>query len=201
MVGIGIWVTGFVASFTLVAMIGAQNTMVMRQGIRRDHVGLVVLVCILSEIVLITSGTAGVGVIAAHHPVVMEVLAWVGAAYLLYYAAMSFRSAARPKAMVVTGAGSARTVVLTVLGATFLNPQTYLDTVVLLGNLANHFGDPARWVFTAGALSASALWFVLLGFGARALSGPLGRPRTWRWIDTGVGVLMVGLAGRLVLAA
>lgn len=201
MIGIGTWVTGFVASFTLVAMIGAQNTMVMRQGIRRDHVGLVVLVCILSEIVLITSGTAGVGVLAARHPLVMEVLAWVGAAYLLGYAVMSFRSAARPKAMVVTGTGSARTVVLAVLGATFLNPQTYLDTMVLLGNLANRFGEPGRWIFTAGALSASALWFVALGFGARALSGPLGRPTTWRWIDTGVGVMMLGLAGKLVLAA
>ncbi|MPN47397.1 Arginine exporter protein ArgO [bioreactor metagenome] len=103
--------------------------------------------------------------------------------------------------MVVTGSGSTRAVVLAVLGATFLNPQTYLDTMVLMGNLANHFGDPGRWVFTAGALSASALWFVILGYGARALSGPLGRPSTWRWIDTGVGVMMLGLAGKLVLAA
>ncbi|QGF25146.1 amino acid transporter [Raineyella fluvialis] len=185
----------------LVAMIGAQNTMVLRQGIRRDHVGLVVIVCILSEILLITSGTAGVGLLAARHPLVMEVLAWAGAAYLLGYAAMSFRSAAKPRAMAVTGSGSARTVILAVLAATYLNPQTYLDTMVLLGNLANRFGDPGRWIFTAGAFAASAVWFVGLGFGARALSGPLGRPTTWRWIDTGVGVLMLGLAGKLVLAA
>ncbi|WOP19995.1 LysE/ArgO family amino acid transporter [Raineyella sp. LH-20] len=201
MIGIGVWATGFVASFTLVAMIGAQNTMVMRQGIRRDHVGLVVLVCILSEIVLITSGTAGVGVLAAAHPLVMEVLAWVGAAYLLGYAVMSFRSAARPKAMVATGTGTTRTVLLAILAATYLNPQAYLDTMVLLGNLANRFGDPGRWIFTAGAVSASILWFVILGFGARALSGPLSRPTTWRWIDAGVGVMMLGLAGKLALAA
>lgn len=201
MPGFSVWVTGFMASLALVAMIGAQNTMVLRQGIRRDHVRLVVLLCILSETLLIVSGTAGIGALAQHHPRVMAALTWIGAVYLVGYAVMSFRSAAHPRAMSAGGTSSWRTVVVTVLGATYLNPQTYLDTMVLLGALANRFGDPGRWVFTAGALTASALWFVVLGFGARALSGPLGRPRTWRWIDAGVGVVMLGLAGRLVLAA
>lgn len=201
MPGFSAWVTGFMTSFALVAMIGAQNTMVLRQGIRRDHVRLVVLLCILSETLLIVSGTAGIGILVQHHPWVMAALTWIGAAYLVGYAVMSFRSAAHPRAMTVEGTSSWRTVVLTVLGATYLNPQTYLDTMVLLGALANRFEDPGRWVFTAGALTASALWFVVLGFGARALSGPLRRPRTWRWIDAGVGVVMLGLAGRLALAA
>lgn len=200
MIGLSTWLTGFVASLSLVAMIGAQNTMVLRQGVRRSHVGVVVLVCILSEVLLITSGTAGVGLLVGTHPATMRVLAWVGAAYLVGYAVTSFRSALHPRAMATTGGGSLRTVLLAVLAATYLNPQAYLDTVVLLGNLANQHGDPGRWTFTAGALTASALWFVALGFGARILSGPLGRPRTWRWVDSGVGVMMLALAGRLVLA-
>ncbi|SDB90109.1 L-lysine exporter family protein LysE/ArgO [Raineyella antarctica] len=200
MTALSIWVTGFIASISLVAMIGAQNTMVLRQGIRRDHIGVVVLVCTLSDMLMIASGTAGVGALVGDHPRMMRTLAWVGAAYLVGYAVTSFRSALRPKALVTGGAGSLRTAVVAVLAATYLNPQAYLDTIVLLGSLANQHG-PARWTFAAGALTASALWFAVLGFGARALAGPLGRPRTWRWIDTGVGVTMLGLATRLVLVA
>ncbi len=198
MTDLGVWAMGFASSLALIAAIGAQNTMLIRTGVRREHVGVAIAMCLASDILLISAGTAGMGALFTRHPGVMEALAWIGAAYLAGYAVMAFRSAIAPKAITVSGGGTLRGVVTAVLAATYLNPQAYLDTLVLLGNMANQHGDPGRWVFTAGALTASTVWFVGLGLGARALAGPLSRPRTWRWIDTGVGVMMTVLAIRLL---
>ena len=195
MTDLGVWAMGFASSLALIA---AQNAMLLRTGVRRQHVGVAIGLCVASDILLVSAGTAGMGAIFTRHPAAMEALAWIGAAYLGGYAVMAFRSAATPKAITISGGGSLRSVVTAILAATYLNPQAYLDTVVLLGNMANQYGNPGRWVFTAGALTASVMWFVGVGLGARALAGPLGRPRTWQWIDTGVGVMMTVLAIRLL---
>ncbi|HIW29677.1 MAG TPA: LysE family transporter, partial [Candidatus Luteococcus avicola] len=85
-----------------------------------------------------------------------------------------------------------------VLGVTWLNPHVYLDTVVMLGSVAASHGA-LRWWFSAGAMSASLLWFGSLGFGARALSGPLGRPSVWRVVDVVIGIVMVLVAIQLIV--
>lgn len=85
----------------------------------------------------------------------------------------------------------------TVLGVTWLNPHVYLDTVVMLGSIAASHGS-LKWAFAAGAMAASVLWFSALGLGARALSGPLGRPSVWRAIDASIAVVMVLVAIKLV---
>ena len=88
---------------------------------------------------------------------------------------------------------------LTTLALTFLNPHVYLDTVLMLGSIANGFGEE-RWAFAGGAVVGSIVWFTGLGLGARALAGPLGRPRTWRVVDGVIGVMMIALAVRLTTA-
>lgn len=82
---------------------------------------------------------------------------------------------------------------------TWLNPHVYLDTVVLLGSVGATHGE-ARWWFAAGAATASALWFVALGFGARVLRPLFARPGAWRLLDGGVAVVMTILAVTLVLS-
>ncbi|MDQ0771102.1 L-lysine exporter family protein LysE/ArgO [Pseudarthrobacter defluvii] len=183
----------------LIVAIGAQNAFVLRQGIRREHIGVVVAVCMAGDALLIMGGTAGIGVIVTRFPVVLEVLRWSGAAYLLWFAVRSFLAAAKPSVLAEQAPRSKNSVIATTAALTFLNPHVYLDTVVLLGSLANQQGPDLRWVFAGGAVTGSVLWFSGLGYGARALAGVLSSPRTWRWIDGAIGVLMVILAIRLAL--
>ena len=188
------YLTGLGTGLGLIVAIGAQNAWVLRQGLRREHVGVVVAVCVVGDVGLIAAGTVGIGVISSS-PWVLRVLRWGGVVYLLAFALRSFRSALRPRAL--EGEGSAGpgpgAVALTTLGLTFLNPHVYLDTVVMLGGVVNQFGD-SRWVAAAGAMTGSLLWFTSLGLGARTLSGLLARPRTWQVVDVLVGLVMVGVA-------
>jgi len=183
----------------LIVAIGAQNAFVLRQGIRREHIGPVVAVCMAGDALLIVAGTAGIGALVTRFPGVLEVLRWAGAAYLLWFAVRSFMAAARPAALAEQAPRSRNSVIATTAALTFLNPHVYLDTVVLLGSLANQQGPDLRWTFAGGAVAGSVLWFSVLGYGARALAGVLASPRTWRWIDAAIGVLMVVLAVRLIL--
>ncbi|SFK81303.1 LysE/ArgO family amino acid transporter [Streptomyces pini] len=195
----GTWGAGLAAGLALIIAIGAQNAFVLRQGIRREHVGAVVALCTAGDVVLILGGTAGIGALVSRFPGVLEVLRWAGAAYLAWWAVRSFVSAVKPASLKADAARSRRSVITTTLALTFLNPHVYLDTVVLLGSLANQQGPDARWIFAAGAVTGSVVWFSALGYGARALSGALSSPRTWRVVDLVIGVVMLVLAVNLVL--
>lgn len=187
---------GLLTGLSLIVAIGAQNAWVLRQGLRREHVGVVVAICAASDALLIAAGTLGVGVLVTTFPAVLVLLKWGGVAYLVWFAVTSFRSALRPTGLTEGAPRSAGSVVATTLALTYLNPHVYLDTVVMLGNLANQYG-PERWVFAAGAAAGSVVWFTGLGVGARALAGPLARPAVWRAIDTVIGLVMLAIAARL----
>ncbi|GAT10857.1 amino acid transporter [Mycolicibacterium novocastrense] len=192
---------GFLASFALIAAIGAQNAFVLRQGIRREHVLAVAAVCTVSDVVLIAAGIAGFGLVTAAHPGAVEVARYGGAAFLVGYGVLAARRALRPSALTPSEEGSARLleVLLTCLALTWLNPHVYLDTVVLLGALANEHRD-GRWLFGVGAVTASAVWFFSLGLGARKLARWFATPTTWRVLDGVIAVAMVGLGLSLAFA-
>ena len=192
--------TGFGTGLGLIVAIGAQNAWVLRQGVRREHIGLVIAICALSDLVLITVGTGAIRIVTGLAPWVLEVLRWGGVVYLAVFAVFSFRSALRPGALEQSAARPAASVAATTLALTWLNPHVYLDTVLMLGTVTNDFG-PARWWAAAGACAASVVWFAGLGLGARALSGPLSSPRTWRVVDVLVGCVMLGVAAHLALGA
>jgi len=192
---------GFLASFALIAAIGAQNAFVLRQGIRREHVLPVVAMCTISDIVLIAAGIAGVGALVTAHPSAINVAKFGGAAFLIGYGLLAAKRAWRPSALTPSDAAPARLVevLVTCAALTFLNPHVYLDTVVLLGALANEHAD-RRWLFGVGAVAASAIWFTGLGLGARRLAGWFTTPRTWRILDAFIAVTMVALGGSLAVS-
>lgn len=193
---------GLASGASLIIAIGAQNAFVLRQGLRREHVLPIVIICTLSDAVLIALGVAGVGRLVQAAPAALEVVRWVGFAFLVLYAFFAARRAFRPERLVAAGDASRKTLaaaVLTCLALTWLNPHVYLDTVVLLGSLAAPHGDPGRWVFGLGAAFASVVWFSALGFGARFLAPIFARPVSWRILDAGVAVLMLVLAVLLVV--
>lgn len=193
-------VIGFVTGLTLIIAIGAQNAFVLRQGIRREHVLPVVIVCSLADAVLISAGAAGLGVLVERYSTVTELIRYGGAAFLLGYAALAARRAMRPGALTPGEqvAGSVRTALLTCLAFTFGNPHVYLDTVVLLGSLAQRQDGP--WLFVAGAVTASFTWFFALGYGARKLGRFFASPRSWQVLDGVIAVVMAALAARLLMA-
>lgn len=191
--------TGMLTGMGLIVAIGAQNAFVLRQGIRREHVGIVVLLCAVSDAILIFGGTAGIGVLVTRFPLVLDILRWGGAAYLAWFGIRSIISALHPTALSASAPRSRGSVVATTLALTYLNPHVYLDTVVLLGSLANQHGPDARWVFAAGAVAGSVVWFSALGYGAHALSRVLSSPRTWQVIDLLIGAVMLALAVALAL--
>jgi L-lysine exporter family protein LysE/ArgO len=190
---------GFATGLTLIVAIGAQNAFVLRQGIRREHVLPVVLVCALADAVLISAGVAGLGVLVTRHPVVTEVIRYGGSAFLIAYGLVAVRRAFRPSAMVASdqASGTLSAALLTCLGFTFLNPHVYLDTVVLLGSIANQYDGP--WEFAVGAVAASFTWFFALGYGAKRLSGFFARPRSWQILDGLIAAVMFALAARLLI--
>ncbi len=194
-------VVGFIASFTLIAAIGAQNAFVLRQGIRREHVLPVVAMCTVSDIVLISAGIAGVGALISAHPSALNIAKFGGALFLVGYGLLAARRAWRPSSLSPSEKAPARLieVLVTCAALTFLNPHVYLDTVVLLGALANEHRDE-RWLFGVGAVTASAVWFVGLGLGARRLAGLFASPLTWRILDGLIAVMMIGLGVSLAVA-
>jgi L-lysine exporter family protein LysE/ArgO len=187
---------GFATSLSLIVAIGAQNAFVLRQGLRREHVLPVVLTCALSDALLISGGIAGLGALLTRSPLALTIAKYGGAAFLLTYAVVAARRAVRPGAMSPADHAPAalRGVVLTCLGFTYLNPHVYLDTVVLLGTLANQRGTDGRWLYGAGAVAASFGWFFALGFLARRLGPIFARPRAWQFLDGSIALIMTTLA-------
>jgi L-lysine exporter family protein LysE/ArgO len=186
---------GFLTGLSLIIAIGAQNAFVIRQGLTKRHVLLVVSICAISDALLILLGIAGLGALISGLPWLLETIRWFGVAYLIWFGIRSLRSAFSNQALDASGvqSGSAKTVVLSVLGFTFLNPHVYLDTVILLGSIGNQFGDD-RWWFGLGAAVASVVWFSSIGFGARAASKFMAKPIFWKVLDLVIAAVMFGIA-------
>ena len=194
-------VAGLVTGLSLIVAIGAQNAFVLRQGLAREHVGVVVLICTLSDVVLIVAGVAGIGTIVERAPWALTVVRWLGVAFLGWYGVSSLLRARRAEALTAANGGGStrRSVVARATALTWLNPHVYLDTVLLLGTVANHQGPTGRWWFALGACAGSAAWFTGLGFGARLAHRVLSRPRAWQVLDVVIGLVMLAIAVRLAV--
>ncbi|GAB3138952.1 LysE family transporter [Micromonospora sonneratiae] len=196
--------TGLGSGLSLIVAIGAQNAFVLRQGLRREYVGAVVLVCAASDAVLILAGVSGIGTIVGRVPVVLDIIRYAGAAFLVVYGLLAARRAFSNERISTDPTGnrtSFRAVLLTCLALTWLNPHVYLDTVLLLGSIANAQGDPGRWFFAAGAAVGSCLWFSALGYGARLLRPVFANPLAWRVLDVVIALVMIAIAVTLLVGS
>ena len=186
---------GLLTGLSLIIAIGAQNAFVIRQGLTKKHVLLVVAICAISDAFLIFVGVAGLGALIAGLPWLLEIIRWFGVAYLTWFGVRSIRSVFKTQALDASGvqSASAKTVVLSVVGFTFLNPHVYLDTVILLGSIGNQFGQD-KWWFALGGAAASFLWFSSIGFGAKAASRFMSKPVFWKVLDLVIAAVMFGIA-------
>lgn len=192
---------GFATGLSLIVAIGAQNAYVLRQGLAREHIGVVVAICALSDVVLISAGVSGIGTIVERAPWALDVVRWLGVAFLTWYGVASLLRARRSDALRAADRGSTgvRGVAVRAVALTWLNPHVYLDTVLLLGSIANHEGPTGRWWFAAGACAASIVWFSGLGYGARRAGRLLASARAWQVLDVLIGVTMLAIALSLAL--
>ena len=193
-------IPGFLTGLSLIVAIGAQNAFVIRQGLLRSHVLLVVIVCSVSDALLIILGTGGLGKIVQSNPDLLTFIRWFGVAYLTWFGIKSLRSAFKENQLLATGQAevSWKRILTTVLALTYLNPHVYLDTVIFVGSIANQFeGD--KWFFALGASIASVVWFSTIGFGARAASHLMSKPIFWRILDISIAFIMFSIALTLAI--
>ena len=194
---------GLLTGLSLIVAIGAQNAFVLRQGLRRSYVGPVVTVCTLSDYVLILAGVAGIGVIVQHAGWALQAVRWFGVAFLVWDGLSSAWRARRSASSLSAARGDSAggpVVVRRAMALTWLNPHVYLDTVVLLGSIANAHGPSGRWWFAVGTCVASTVWFMALGFGARFAAGLLATPRAWQVLDLLIAATMLGIAVKLAVS-
>jgi L-lysine exporter family protein LysE/ArgO len=191
-------IPGLLAGLSLIIAIGAQNAFVIRQGLTKKFVLLTVLICAFSDALLIALGASGLGALINSNKNILEIVRWFGVIYLLWFAFKSARSALRKATLNSAGDASAdkKSVILTVLALTFLNPHVYLDTVILLGSISNQFGSD-KWFFVLGATVASFIWFTAIGFGAKSASRFMSRPIFWKVLDSIIAAIMLSIAAFL----
>lgn len=192
------FLAGLALSGSLIIAIGAQNVHVLRQGIRREHVALVVLTCGLIDAGLMAVGVFGVSGVARLHPAVLTWVTWLGAAFLVGYGLMATWRALKPGVLQVAGGPVAHMGWVAVFGQTLavslLNPHVYLDTVFLVGLVGSQYPFDDRLLFWSGASGMSVAWFALIGFGARWLAPLFAKPLAWRLLDGLLALTMFYLA-------
>ncbi len=190
--------SGLFAGLSLIIAIGAQNAFVIRQGLTRQHVFLVVAICAASDALLISLGAGGLGALIQAHSGVLEVVRWFGVVYLTWFGIKSLRAALASQVLNAASQPvlSGKKVVTTTLALTFLNPHVYLDTVILLGAIANQFPGKT-WYFAAGAMLGSLIWFTSIGYGAKAASKYMSKPIFWKVLDLLIAGVMFGVAAYL----
>ena len=187
---------------SLIVAIGAQNAYVLRQGLRKEHVFVIVAICALSDAILIAVGVAGLGAIIQQLEWLLLLIEVIGGVFLCTYGVMAAKRAWKPEVLNTDTGGAAislKVAVGTVLALTYLNPHVYLDTVLLLGSVAGTY-EANRWWFATGAMLGSIVWFSTLGFGARLLAPVFTKPTAWRVLDAIIAVVMFTLGMSLLVS-
>ena len=192
---------GFIVTFSLIVAIGAQNAYILKLGLLKQYVFTAVILCILFDTLLISAGVFGLGFFIQGNQLLINIIAVIGILFLSFYAFMSFKSAFKNESLEIDGKNKTnplKQVVGMLLVFTFLNPHTYLDTILLIGGIGANIQDDLKIFFLLGAISASTVWFVLLGFGARLLIPLFKKPITWKILDISIGIIMLIIAYSLI---
>ena len=196
-----IYIKGFVVTISLIMAIGAQNAYVLKLGLLKQYVLLAVLMCIFFDFLLIAAGIFGLGYFIQGNQLLINSIAVFGIVFLIIYAMLSFKSAFKNESLQIDGNAKTnplKEVITLILVFTFLNPHTYLDTVLLIGGIGANVQNEFKIYFLLGAVSASAIWFFSLGFGARFLIPVFKKPITWKILDISIGIFMLFIAYSLI---
>jgi len=198
---LNIFLKGFIVTFPLIVAIGAQNAYVLKLGLLKQYVGVAVFLCIVFDFLLISVGVMGLGYFVQGNQILINSIAIIGIVFLVTYAFLSFKSALKNESLKIDDQNKTnplKEVITMLLVFTFLNPHTYLDTILLIGGIGANIQNEMKLYFLLGAVSASATWFTLLGYGARFLIPLFKKPVTWKILDIGIGFIMLIIAYSLI---
>mgnify|MGYP003544480463 FL=1 len=196
-----IYLKGFIVTISLIMAIGAQNAYILKLGLLKQYVLLSVLMCITFDFILISAGVFGLGYFIQGNQFLINAIAIFGIVFLCFYSALSFKSAFKNESLQIDGnvkINPIKQVISLVLVFTFLNPHTYLDTILLIGGIGANIENEFKIYFLLGAVSASSVWFFSLGFGARFLIPLFKKQITWKILDISIGFLMLFIAYSLI---
>jgi L-lysine exporter family protein LysE/ArgO len=195
---------GALISASLIIAIGAQNLFVLKQGLLKNHIFYVSAICFICDFALMSVGIFGVGTFIGSNPLITNILAILGAVFLVWYGFCAFKSAIKGTSSMqiesqVPNNNSLLKVVLATLAITLLNPHVYLDTVVIVGGIAGTLTSEQKLAFLFGTVCVSFIWFFSIGYGARLLTPLFRQQRMWVILDCIVGTVMFYIAYRLVI--
>ncbi len=197
------FINGGLLGGALIIAIGAQNLFVLRQGMARDQVFIVVLLSSLIDATLIVLGALGLGSLIATVPWLVPFASWGGAGFLLVFGGLSlfkaFFSKPQNNSQEVTATSSFKKAALMTLAFGLLNPHVYLDTVILLGGIAATYEISPRLYFVFGAVTMSFVWFFAIGYGARTLTPLMRKQMGARVLDLLVALMMFIVAANLII--
>ena len=196
-----IYLKGFIVTISLIMAIGAQNAYILKLGLLKQYVLLAVLMCITFDFILISAGVFGLGYFIQGNQLLINSIAIFGIVFLIFYSALSFKSSFKNESLQVYGnvkTNPLKQVLSLILVFTFLNPHTYLDTILLIGGIGANIENEFKIYFLLGAVSASSVWFFSLGFGARFLIPLFKKQITWKILDISIGFLMLFIAYSLI---
>lgn len=195
------FVKGCCVSGALIVAIGAQNAFVLSQGIKKEYVFTIALICAVIDAILISAGIGGVGIFINRHQNLVTYVTWGGALFLTIYGLQAARSAFKVQAMDSSASPdkkSLSTIIVTLLALSLLNPHVYLDTVILIGSVGAKYPDAERLFFALGAICISFIWFFSLAYGARFLRPLFEKPRSWQILNFFIAVTMWTIAAMLI---
>lgn len=178
---------------SMIIPIGAQNSFIINQGIKRNHHLIAATICILCDITLFMLGVFGGSELIGTNDLLFTLISWGGILFLLGYGALSLKAAIRASTTINQGDEKQRSfkgVILTTLAVTLLNPHVYLDTVVILGSVSSQFSPAEKPWYLLGLMLASILWFYGLSIFAARFSPVLGKKKVKQGIDIAIAIIM-----------
>ncbi len=195
---------GLMISGGIIVTIGAQNTFVLKQGLLKQNIGTVVLVCWLCDLILMSAGVLGVATLLSSNPTATAALSAAGGLFLLAYGFSNLKRAWKGGGHMSVNTNehtpkpTTAKAVATALALTLLNPHVYIDTLMLIGGSAVSLSSADKIWFLTGAVAASAIWFVAIGYGTRLLLPLFRRERVWQILDSLIALMMFYLAYSLL---
>ena len=184
------FIQGFIIGSSLIIAIGPQNLYVINQGLKKNFVFIVVLICSLSDSLLIIFGIYLSNNILSLNTSIITIMKLIGGIWLILYGINKIKNSRQHeiKSREINAASFTK-VVLTTLAITYANPHVYLDTVILLGSISINFDS--KFYFGLGAIFASFIFFFSLGYFSNFLSQYVKSPKVWFYIDNVMGFLML----------
>lgn len=195
------YLQGMAIGFSLIIAIGAQNAFILKQGLKKQYIFWLCIICAASDSILILLGVLGFSKVIQTHPGIVDWAKYFGATFLLVYGVQHLIQAFKTSTSLLPSENNESklfNMILICLALTWLNPHVYLDTVVLIGSISTKFEDTALY-FAVGAMTASWVFFFILGYGARLLLPIFQNPKAWKILDFIIGIVMWGIAMSLVI--